>query len=382
MERKHRGLVYALIFFASIVGFLAVFSIWAKRQALETDNWVKTSSELLEDEEIRTQLADFMTDELFTNVDVQAELNKKLPPDLQPISGPAAAGLRQLTNNLANKALQQPRVQEAWENINRTAHEKLIAVVEDNSGEPVTLDLGTILTEVGNQVGIDVAGKLPPDAGEITIIKADNLSTAQKVVDLIQKLAVFLTLAAILMFALAIYLAQGWRREALRSIGFAFILVGIAVIVARNLAGDYIVNELSSTASVEPAVDDAWNISTSLLDAGGGAVVFYGIFILLGAWLAGPGPVATGARRGITPVMENRVVGYGALAFLLLLLFWWSPTEGFHRLPTSILIILLLVIGFEFLRRQAVQEFPDETWEKGSERMRNAGQSLLDRRKT
>ncbi len=55
-----------------------------------------------------------MVDELYTNVDVQAELAAALPPRLQPLAGPAAAGLRQLTDRLANEALQRPRVQAAY----------------------------------------------------------------------------------------------------------------------------------------------------------------------------------------------------------------------------------------------------------------------------
>ena len=76
--------------------------------------------------------------------------------------------------------------------------------------------------------------------------------------------------------------------------------------------------------------------------------------------------------------MHDRLVGYAVLLRSCCVLFWWAPTEGFKRLPISILIIALFVVGFEFLRRQAVREFPDETWEQGSERMRSA----LDRRKT
>lgn len=371
----------ALLVLGSIVAFLAVFSIWAKRQALETDTWVETSTELLEDEEIRNELAAFMVDELYSNVDVQAELQQRLPPQLQPLAGPVAGGVRQLTDDLAKEALQRPRVQQAWENINRTAHEKLILVIEDSSGEPVTLDLGTIIEQVGTEAGLNVAGKLPPDAGQIEVLSGEKISTAQEIVNLIQKLAVVLTLLALGLFGLAIYLAQGWRRQALRSVGFSFILVGLAVLVAHRLAGDYVVESLSSTSTVEPAVNDTWEIGTSLLSAGGGAMIFYGIVIVLGAWLAGPGGIATSVRRTITPLLEQRTIGYGALFVLLLLLFWWAPTEGFERLPTSILIVALMVVGFEFLRHEAVKEFPDETWEKGSERMRNAGRSLLDRRR-
>lgn len=379
--RPRRGLVMALLVLGSIVAFLAVFSIWAKRQALETDTWVETSTELLEDEEIRNELAAFMVDELYSNVDVQAELQQRLPPQLQPLAGPVAGGVRQLTDDLAKEALQRPRVQQAWENINRTAHEKLILVIEDSSGEPVTLDLGTIIEQVGTEAGLNVAGKLPPDAGQIEVLSGEKISTAQEIVNLIQKLAVVLTLLALGLFGLAIYLAQGWRRQALRSVGFSFILVGLAVLVAHRLAGDYVVESLSSTSTVEPAVNDTWEIGTSLLSAGGGAMIFYGIVIVLGAWLAGPGGIATSVRRTITPLLEQRTIGYGALFVLLLLLFWWAPTEGFERLPTSILIVALMVVGFEFLRHEAVKEFPDETWEKGSERMRNAGRSLLDRRR-
>lgn len=381
-RREHRKLGLALIVVASIIAFLAVFSIWANRQLLETDNWVDTSTELLEDEEIRGQLSNFMVDTIYANVDVQGELAQTLPPRLQPLAGPAAGALRTLLDRLANEALQRPRVQEAWESINRAAHERLITVVEENIDEPVTLDLGTIVEGVGGQAGLKIADRLPPDAGQIEVIPADDLSTARKIVNLLEKSALWLTLLALILFAIAIYLARGWRRQALRAVGFAFIAVGIAIAAVQSFAGGYVVDTLASTDAVKPAVENTYEIGTSLLSDGAGAMAFYGIVIVLGAWLAGPGGVATSVRRALTPLMENRLIGYGALLLVLLVLFWWAPTEGFRRLPISLLIIALFVIGFEFLRRQAVREFPNETWEQGSERWRDAGRSLVDRNKS
>jgi hypothetical protein len=61
---------------ATLIAFLAVFSIWVNRQALNTDNWVNTSDKLLQNEEVKTQLSNYLADELFANVDVQAELEK------------------------------------------------------------------------------------------------------------------------------------------------------------------------------------------------------------------------------------------------------------------------------------------------------------------
>ena len=199
-QRQHRKLGLALIVIASVIAFLAVFSIWANRQLLETDSWVETSTELLEDEEIRGQLSNFMVDTIYANVDVQGELAQTLPPRLQPLAGPAAGALRTLLDRLANEALQRPRVQEAWENINRAMHERLITVVEEDVDEPVTLDLGDIVEGVGAQAGLNIADRLPPDAGQIEVIPAEDLSTARKAVDLLEKLAIWLTLLALILF--------------------------------------------------------------------------------------------------------------------------------------------------------------------------------------
>ena len=46
--------VGALLVVATLIAFLAIFSIWVNRQALNTDNWVSTSDKLLQNEEVRT----------------------------------------------------------------------------------------------------------------------------------------------------------------------------------------------------------------------------------------------------------------------------------------------------------------------------------------
>jgi hypothetical protein len=375
----HRKLVLGLIVVASLIAFLAVFSIWAKRQMLETDSWVETSTELLEDEEIRDQLSIFITDAIYSNVDVQGELEARLPPDLKPLAGPAAGGIRDLIQRGADEALQRPRVQQAWETINRAAHAKLIEVVQEDSDEAVTIDLGDIVAQVGSEAGIDVAGKIPPDAGQIEVLPADELSTARKAVNLIEGLAVVLTLLALVLFGLAIYLARDRRRETLRMVGFAFITVGLAVALARSLAGNVVIDALASTASVEPAVRDTWEIGTSMLSDGAGAMIFYGIVIFIGAWLAGPTGLARAAREEIAPLLNRRGTGYAALLVLLLLLFWWAPTDGFRRAPIAVIIIALFVVGFEFLRRQTLREFPGATWESGASRWRERSHAIRSR---
>ena len=51
-EMRHRVKVRILVVLASILAFLAIFTSWIDRQALNTNNWVDTSGRLLEDKAI------------------------------------------------------------------------------------------------------------------------------------------------------------------------------------------------------------------------------------------------------------------------------------------------------------------------------------------
>ena len=84
----HPRVVVALLIAATLLTVVAIFSIWINRQALNTDNWVNTSAKLLQNEDIREQLAIYMSDQLFENVNVEEELQKALPPKLAPLAAP------------------------------------------------------------------------------------------------------------------------------------------------------------------------------------------------------------------------------------------------------------------------------------------------------
>jgi hypothetical protein len=369
---SRRVISMTLVVLASLIGFFSVFALWVKRQALETDTWTRTSSELLENEEIRDAIADFLITELYANVDVQGEIEKRLPPEIKGLAGPAAGGLRQAGGEIARTALEQPRVQAAWENANRTAHEQLLAVIDDENeavsttGGVVTLDLRVILGRIASQVGISqgLVDKLPADAGELEVLRSDQLEAAQEGVRALRFLAWFLTALTLVLYALAIYINRDRRRETLRNVGVSLVIVGILVLFAHGLAGNAVVGALTETAASEGPVQATWDIATSLLVETGQAIVAYGIVIVLAAWLAGPSATATWVRGGMTPYLRQPRFAYGGLVVLLAVIFWWQPTEATRRLVPSLLLIALLALGVEVLRRQVIREFPDRvtTW--------------------
>jgi hypothetical protein len=79
-----------------VLAFAAILAVWANRQVLNTDNWTRTSTQLLEDRVIRDQLAIYLVDQMYASVDVPGELGGALPERLQPLAAPIAGGLRQL----------------------------------------------------------------------------------------------------------------------------------------------------------------------------------------------------------------------------------------------------------------------------------------------
>lgn len=357
---------------------LAILALWANRQLLDTDNWTDTSSELLEDDAIRNQVAVFLVDQLYANVDVQDQLADALPPRIEPLAGPAAGALRDLAVRGTDALLTRPRAQALWEEANRRSHARLIEVVEgggevvSTEGGDVTLDLKALLGQTADRVGVGARAeaRIPEGAAQLRVMRSDRLELAQDAVDLLRAAAIVLVILMLGLLALAVYLASGWRREALRAAGLGLILAGAAALVVRSLAGDVVVDALASTAAVQPAAESAWSLSTSLLVEAASAAIVYGVVLVGAAWLAGPTAVATAARRTLAPYLREPLVAYGGLAVVALLLLVWGPTPAMRRAIPALALIALLGLGVEALRRQVAREFPDASREESFAQVR------------
>lgn len=380
--RAHRKLVAALLVLATLTGLLGIFAVWADRQLLDTDNWVQTSGKLLEDEAIRAELAVFLADEVYANVPVEQELGSVLPPRLAPLAEPAAGALRGVVERGALAFLERPRAQAAWERANRAAHSTFLAIVDDegtgpldSSGGNVTLDLGVLVRDVAARAGIGgaLAERIPPEAAQLEIIDSSGLEAAQDAVGFLRRLAEILVILTLALFTLAVWLARGWRREALRACGFALVVAGVGALVARDLAASAVADSLASTDSVQPAAQNAFSIATSLLAEAAWATLLYGLALVLAATLAGPSPAAVRVRRRLAPVIREPGTAYASLAVLLLLLVVWAPTPAFEKLGPTILLAVLAALGLEALRRSTAREFPDAAMEPWNLRGAAAG---------
>jgi hypothetical protein len=388
LRRGHPRWVAVLLVVGTIFTLLAMFSIWANRQALNTDNWVSTSSRILANKQVDERLSNYLAEQLAANEPVKTKLEEELPPRLQPLAGAVATGLRSLAPQIAERALESPKVQALWETANREAHERLLEVldgggstVSTENGE-VTLNLSHLVEEVGNEVGIGAgaAEHLPPNVGRLVILKSNQLSAAQTGVHIIRELPIVLTLLALLCFAGAVWLSPR-RRKALRTVGLCFVFVGVLVLLLRTIGGNVLVNAVVANPAAKPAVHAVWGISTSLLKSIATSTIAFGLLVFLAAWLAGPTGIATTLRREAAPyVRAHWAVAYGAAAVIFLILVAWAPVQAFHKLLGILLLAVLLAIGTEIIRRQILSESPDAAPSDLGARMKDGASGLLSGR--
>jgi hypothetical protein len=189
-------------------------------------------------------------------------------------------------------------------------------------------------------------------------MKSDQLSAAQTGVRAIRVLSAWLLVGVLVLYGLAIWLARGARRTTLRNAGIGLALVGLLVLVIRNLLGNYIVSSLASPG-YQPATHRLYLIGTSILGQIGGAALLYGAITAAGAMFAGPTAPAVWLRERLAPVLNERQgVVWGAVSFIYLLLVLWGGTHALRTWWGILLLAGLIAGGVVALRRQTLTEFP------------------------
>jgi hypothetical protein len=380
-ERRYRITVRVLVAIASLLAFLAIFTSWIDRQALDTDEWVDTSGKLLEDKAISDAMATYSVDQLYANVDVARLIKRRLPDGLEQVASPAAAGIREVGTRAAQRAFQSTRVQNLWRDANRVAHTQLVAILEDKSeavstqNGRVVLDLQPIIYQLADRLGFkkqvvhainkgEETGRLKPGFGQLEIADSDQLDTAQTITQILRGLAWVFSIGSLALFAIAVWLAKGRHWMIVLGYGLGLIAAGLAAIAVRAAAEGIVVDSLAKTEEARVPTEHAWEISTSLLHSIATSVIVFGVFFVVASFLASPANAAVSIRQALAPTLRDRpaIVWSGFATVALLAVIIWPP-DGTRQLVLTLLLIALAGAGLEGLSRQARREFP--TAERG-----------------
>lgn len=383
-SRPRSGWVKLTTLLVAIVTVLAVHTAWLDSQLLSTDQWVETSTEMLQNPEIQSAIAAFAVEELYANVDVEAELKKILPKDFKGLSGIAAGGLRQVADQGAEQALSLPQVQAAWERANEAFHVTFLEVIENRSdvvttgGGRVELQLRPLIIEIADQIGLGSQARqnIPAAVGSVQVFDSSELETVQRVTRALEGLALIFSLALVLLVALSVYLARGWRWLALIWTAAALVIGSILVLVIQAVAQGQVVESLA-TPDLYPAANAAYSIVTELLVSYAWTVVWAAVFLLFLAWLVSPASSSVTARRylavpfGRFPGATFGLLGLVGLVFLLL------GASSQRAFLVHLLIVLLLGVAAYMFRRELLTEHPEDdapefgqVLERGKEKVR------------
>jgi hypothetical protein len=344
--------IFAVVFgIIAIVGlFASTIAVWAKGVLFDSDRVAAAAESAIQQPEAAQSMATYVTDQVFTIVDLEALLEQQLPGNLDSLSGVIVGGARQFVEEQLAEVLQKPAVQQVLVTIVRTAHAQLMKVLNGDgmidgvsiADGKVTLNLLPLVTLGLNQVqklgvltsvsvptlkaGGDPTTQitelesafgrdLPADFGQLTVFKGDAaaeagevVQTAQDIVVLVKRAIALILIVTAVAFALTLLVANR-RRRAIMVLG----LVGAAVMLVARVAINMALVRTPNLI-INPGARSA--LASALQDLAGGLVELVTLLIIIGlaaaavVLLTGTGAAATRFRSasGGSILTANREV--------------------------------------------------------------------------
>ncbi|TWH05296.1 hypothetical protein [Rhodococcus rhodochrous] len=320
----------AVALLAVLVAVLAVLSVTARfvrSEILDTDRYVTTVAPLGSNPAIQTQIANSVTDEIFTRVDVEGlttdalvALTDAVPAtENAPRVDRAVEGLapvitgqaRNFVNETVLSLVQSEQFEDLWIQAHRAAHDALVAVVTGNVGPSsvtvddsgtVSISLGTVIDNVKGRLldrGFTFAEKIPSVDKQLVLFRSPELVRAQRAVNTLDNISDVLPWITLAAAAGAVAVAPPGRRlRALALVGLALVVgmfvLAVALIIVRSLYLDDVPPDVLSPEAAAAIIDAVlMPLRTSLR-----AVAVLGLVIALGAYLTGGSSSARTVRRG------------------------------------------------------------------------------------
>jgi hypothetical protein len=355
---------FALIVLAGFVALFATLNVWVERQLLDTDAWVDATDQLLADDDVRGALATYLVNELYDTVPVGERIGELLPEDFANLGPLLAGALREPATETVDRLLESDAVRVAWREANRAAHQLLVAVIEDDTGDvlstaggAVSIDLRELVRATAERIGFgeQLVERLPDDAGVVVLFESDELETAQDAARIADRLAIVFVVVVVVLFAAALYLSAG-RRRTLRDIGIALTVVGAIAVIGRIAGVAALADSVSKRESTEPA-SSVLDIGTTLLRQIALTEMLVGLVLIGFATLVGPSSFAHRLRAHLVPVLRHgalTTVGGGVFVFLVLL--WIKPGGPIESWLVALVLAVLCVAGVWWVQRVSLAE--------------------------
>jgi hypothetical protein len=255
--------VAVLVALSCLLVLLSATVVWAHRTLLDTGTFVGTVGPVFKDPVVASAVAARATDELFTELNLQARLRAALPPKAGFAAVPVTNAAKGYVAGELASVLTSPKFQAFWTAALTTTHTQLVAVLRgqntpvlstsggyivlntvplinqalgkvsglasDLAGKPVTLPTITsadppqqAVTKLSHALGVT----LPATFGQITLVRSSDLATVRQGVKAFDGLTLILPLVTIALIALCLGLSVNRRRTVLQlAVGVALLMI-------------------------------------------------------------------------------------------------------------------------------------------------------------
>ena len=378
-----------LIVVACMLAPLSVAAIWTRNQVTNTDRYVATVTPLASDPAIQNAIADQITAQVFTYIDIKglttqavdALAGRGLRPDvadqLQAFAVPIANGVQSFTRSQVGKIVESDAFADAWVQANRVAHDELVKALTGRGGgavkvenDTVSINLAPFIQTVKQRLvdsGFGLAARIPDVNASFVLFRSDDITRARSAFSLLNTLGNWLPVIALVLLAIGIYLAKDHRRALIGAglgVAAGMLLLALGLAVFRSLYLDAV------PAAVLPhdAAGVLYDTIVRFLRAGLRSVLVLALVVAAAGFLTGQSTTAVRTRQslanglgwvrgsaehaglGTGPVgswvyANKKALRIGAVVLAsLALVFWSRPTGKVVLLLAGLLLVALALI--------------------------------------
>jgi hypothetical protein len=380
-----------LIVVACALAPLSVVAVWTRNQVTNTDRYVATVAPLASDPAIQNAIADQITAQIFTYIDIQGlttqavdalasrGLNPEVADQLQGFAVPIANGVQSFTRSQVGKVVESDAFADAWVQANRVAHEQLVKALTGEGGgavtvenDTVTLNLSAFIQTVKQRLvasGFTLAARIPEVNASFVLFQSDDITRARNAFNLLNTLGIWLPIIMLVLLVVGVYVAKDHRRALVGAgvgvaIGMVVLALGLAVFRALYL------DAVPAEVLPHDAAAVLYDTIVRFLRLGLRTVLVLGLVIAAGAFLTGQSVTAVRTRQSLTGAIgwlqgsaeqaglrtgpvgtwvydHKRALRIGAVAVAALaLVFWGRPTGKVIILLAVLLMVALAIIEF------------------------------------